>query len=105
MNEMKAMTSKEREAGKQLPVPEPYQHPKAIKGHVYMVTRHWSPTIVSGYEGAKYYAVMGNGIGEVRLYSLNTGVRWCNKSTFGASDNEWEDITDQVYLNTDELES
>ncbi|MCP4125904.1 MAG: hypothetical protein GY753_02435 [Gammaproteobacteria bacterium] len=98
---MKAMTSKEREAQKQPPVPESYQHPKAIPGHVYMITR--SITSVGDWKGAKYYAVMA--AGTVRLYNLDGGVVWCSNSAFGDPDNEWEDITDQVYLNTDELES
>ncbi len=97
---MKAMTSKEREAGKQPTPPEPYQHPKAIPGHVYMITRSpWGP------KGAKYIAVLDNEIGQVRLYRRATGIGWSRKSTFGNSDDEWVDITDRVYRNTDELES
>ncbi len=93
---MKAMTSKEREAGKQPTPPEPYRHPWAIKGHVYMITR-------GVLKGRRYYAVMGQ-IGEVRLYCLDSGVARCHKSAFGHSMDQWKDITDQVYLNTDELE-
>ncbi|MCP3674875.1 MAG: hypothetical protein GY829_10465 [Gammaproteobacteria bacterium] len=99
---MKIQTSKERRTQEQPLVPESYQHPKAIRGHVYMISRR---RLASANKGTKYYAVMDNEIGEVRLYSLSEGVRWCNKSTFGDSDYEWKDITDKVYLNTDELEA
>ncbi len=95
---MKAMTSKEREAQKQLPVPEPYQHPKAIPGHVYMITR-------GGLKGGKYYAVVDSTrVGEVRLYNLDGGGIWSKTSAFGSDNEQWVDITGQVYLNTDELE-
>ncbi len=97
---MKAMTSKERRTQKQLPVPGPYQHPPAIEGHVYMVTH--SPT--RSFEGRKYFAVHVGATGQVRLYNIDSGFSRCNLTAFG-SDDQWEDITDQVYLNTDELES
>ncbi|MCP3668977.1 MAG: hypothetical protein GY814_00765 [Gammaproteobacteria bacterium] len=99
---MKIMTSKEREAQKQPPAPESYQHPKPIPGHVYMVTRSKIDRLV----GAKYHAVMDNTVGDVRLYRLGEGVVWCTASTFGVSNNhyQWKDINDQVYLNTDDLE-
>ncbi len=95
---MKIQTSKERRTQEQPLVPEPYRHPWAISGHIYMITR-------GGSKGVKYHAVTDNALGKVRLYSLNGGVARCNKSTFGDSDDEWKDITDQVYLNTDELEA
>ncbi len=85
---MKAMTSKEREAARRPIILAPHRHPPAIQGHVHIIARGES-------RGTKYYAVFNKPVGAAR----------CNKSTFGASDNEWEDITDQVYLNTDELES
>ncbi len=97
---MKAMTSKEREAAIQV-TPESYQHPKPIPGHVYMITN--VSHSFGDWKGTKYYAV--NEIGTVRLYNIDSGVVWCSNSAFGDPDNEWEDITDQVYLNTDELES
>ncbi len=95
---MKILTSKEREAVKKSTVTEPYQYPKAIPSHVYRITND------PDWKKIKYYAVKGNEMGQVRLYSLNMGVVWCDNSTFGDSDYEWEDITDQVYLNTDDLE-
>ncbi|MCP4489305.1 MAG: hypothetical protein GY820_18635 [Gammaproteobacteria bacterium] len=94
---MKISTSKEREVEKQPTVPEPYQHPPAIQGHVYMITRGM-------LKGTKYYAVLGNEIGQVRLYNLDSGVRWSTCSTFENSTHQWKDITDKVYLNTDGLE-
>ncbi|MCP4489306.1 MAG: hypothetical protein GY820_18640, partial [Gammaproteobacteria bacterium] len=55
--------------------------------------------------GAKYYAVLGNKTGQVRLYSLNGGTIWSNTSTFGGGNEEqWVDITDKVYLNIDGLD-
>ncbi len=95
---MKAMTSKEREADKQLTVIEPYKHPEAIEGHVYMVTH--SPT--RSFEGRKYFAVHVGATGRVRLYNIDSGFSRCNLTAFG-SDDQWEDITDKVYLNIDEL--
>ncbi len=99
---MKIQTSKERRAQEQPLVPESYQHPKAIRGHVYMISRR---RLTGGDKGTKYYAVVDNEINEVRLYSLSEGVRWCAASTFGDYDYEWKDITDKVYLNTDDLEA
>ncbi len=96
---MKIQTSKERRAQEQPLVPESYQHPKAIPGHVYMVTRSKKDDSV----GVKYYAVMDSASGAVRLYNLDSGVVWRSASTFGYSMDRWEDITDKVYLNTDEL--
>ncbi len=94
---MESMTSKEREAEKQLTVVEPYRHPPAIRGHVYMITR-------GVLRGGRYYAVMDSMVDEVRLYCVNGGVVRCNKSAFGYSMDQWKDITDKVYLNTDDLE-
>ncbi len=93
---MKIQTSKERRTQKQTLVAEPYQHPSAIVSHVYMITS-------GSYKGAKYHAIMDNETGAVRLYGLDSGVVWSSKSAFG-SHAEWEDITDKVYLNTDDLE-
>ncbi len=100
---MKIQTSKERRTQEQPVVPKSYQHPKAIPGHVYMITRGMR---VKCCKGAKYHAVMDNTVGDVRLYRLGEGVLWCTASTFGVSNNhyQWKDITDKVYLHTDELE-
>ncbi len=98
---MKIQTSKERRATILDNTIVPYQHPKAISGHVYMITHSKKDDLI----GVKYYAVQNDAsIWSVRLYNLGSGFRWSKGSTFGASDNEWADITDQVYLNTDELE-
>ncbi len=96
---MKIQTSKERRTQEQPLVPESYQHPKAIKGHVYMIAS------ATGRKGAKYHAVWDSIVGEVRLYRVESGDRWSNTSTFGDCEHEWKDITDKVYLNTDELEA
>ncbi len=96
---MKAMTSIEREAQKQLTVAESYQHPPAIVNHVYMITHSRKEDLV----GVKYYAVMDSASGAVRLYCLDNGIVWRSASTFGYSMDRWEDITDKVYLNIDEL--
>ncbi len=96
---MKIQTSKERRTQEQPLVPEPYQHPKAIPGRVYIITNE------RGYRGVQYYAVRDAPLGQVRLYRLDWGTVWCSNSTFGDPENEWKDITDKVYLNTDELES
>ncbi|MCP3670941.1 MAG: hypothetical protein GY814_11015 [Gammaproteobacteria bacterium] len=93
---MKISTSKEREAQKQPTPPEPYQHPKAIKGHVYMMTQKGE-----GF-GDKYFAVHDYPDGNILLYSIDYGWIWDDSSTFG-SNTEWKDITSKVYLNTDEL--
>ncbi|MCP3672488.1 MAG: hypothetical protein GY814_19060 [Gammaproteobacteria bacterium] len=96
---MKIQTSKERRTQEQPLVPKPYRHPKALAGHVYMITND------RGYKGRKYYAVQNDAsIWSVRLYNLGSGFRWSKGSTFG-SNTEWKDITDKVYLNTDELEA
>ncbi len=98
---MKISTSKGRGSEKQSTAPEPYQHPKAIKGHVYMITR--SP--ISRQKGQRYYAVLDSAVGKVRLYNLDSGVVWSNENTFGVfRESQWVDITDKVYLNTDGLE-
>ncbi len=90
--------AKEREVEKQPIAPEPYQHPKAIPSHVYMITR-------GGLKGGKYYAVVDSTrVGEVRLYNLDGGGRWSKSSAVGGDNEQWVDITGQVYLNTDELE-
>ncbi|MCP4495057.1 MAG: hypothetical protein GY820_48320 [Gammaproteobacteria bacterium] len=102
---MKISTSKDREVEKQPNVSEPYQHPPAIQGHVYMITR----SKIDRLKGAKYHAVLDNTADEVRLYSLHRGDSWSHHSAFGVSGgffstDEWVDITDKVYLNTDELD-
>ncbi len=99
---MKIMTSKEREATTLVNTIVPYQHPEAIQGHVYMINFR-SPA--RGPTGGKYYAVSdGNIVGAIRLYNLDGGGIWSNTSTFGSDNEQWIDVTDKVYLNTDELE-
>ncbi len=98
---MKIQTSKERRTQEQPLVPESYQHPKAIRGHVYLITR----SSLSNREGLKYYAVFDKLADTVRLYNLDSGLVWSSLSTFGNCEHEWKDITDKVYLNTDEVES
>ncbi|MCP3675411.1 MAG: hypothetical protein GY829_13180 [Gammaproteobacteria bacterium] len=58
-----------------------------------------------GWKESRYYAVFDRLADKVRLYNLDTGFAWSNISTFGDSNNQWKDITDKVYLNTDELEA
>ncbi len=96
---MKIQTSKERRTQEQPLVSEPYQHPKALAGHVYMITND------RGYKGRKYYAVQDDASISARLYNLDSGFRWSSGSTFGDGTHQWEDITNKVYLNTDELEA
>ncbi len=97
---MKIQTSNERRATIQV-TPESYQHPKAIVSHVYMITHSKKDDLI----GVKYYAVLDNAVSAFRLYRLEWGIVRCQTSTFGDSMDRWEDITDKVYLNTDELEA
>ncbi len=95
---MKIQTSNERRATIQV-TSEPYQHPAAIPGHIYMITND------RGYKEMPYYAVFDKLADKVRLYSLCSGTAWSSTSTFGDSMDHWKDITDKVYLNTDDLEA
>ncbi len=90
--------AKEREVEKQPIAPEPYQHPLAIKGHVYRITNSRDGSEV------EYFAVRDLPGGNILLYSLDTGEVWNHTSTFGVSADRWKDITARVYLNTDGLE-
>ena len=76
------------EAGKETP----YRHPEAIKGHLYKLT--------NGYlSGELFLCVAVSWTGHLRLFSVASGVRFDDTSTFSLPEGyTFEDVTDEYCL-------